>query len=174
MNEGNVHKWCCLFNGGRQTCTMKRDLDAHLSSPRIWKAWLMLMLVKTGDSLFMSFMNFPTFCDLSSTRQSQFNSNTVNFVKDQSQEYSQMNTSRSERNGYRLIKRSGSRLLWQGDSQACATHGQASITMGTTYAISSSGIKIIKMNKVLFCLLQNSSYFKKDLHNLTQISTLHF
>jgi hypothetical protein len=35
MNEGNVRKWCRLFNREGQTCTMKRDLEARVSSPRI-------------------------------------------------------------------------------------------------------------------------------------------
>jgi hypothetical protein len=35
MNEGNVCKWCvCLMVEG-QMCTIKRDPDARLSSPRI-------------------------------------------------------------------------------------------------------------------------------------------
>jgi hypothetical protein len=32
-NEGDVCKWCPLFNGDGQICTMKRDPDARLSSP---------------------------------------------------------------------------------------------------------------------------------------------
>jgi hypothetical protein len=43
MKEGNV---------------CKHDLDAHLSSLRIWKTGLMLMFVKTSDSLLKSFIKF--------------------------------------------------------------------------------------------------------------------
>jgi hypothetical protein len=46
----------CLMGEGKM-CTMKHDWDAHLSSPEILKV---LIFVKTGDSLLMSVMKFPT------------------------------------------------------------------------------------------------------------------
>jgi hypothetical protein len=42
--------------GEGQMCTLRRILNACLSSSRIWKAGTMLMFVKTDDSLLMSFM----------------------------------------------------------------------------------------------------------------------
>jgi hypothetical protein len=66
MNKANVRK--CY-------------LDAHQSSPRIWKTRLMLTFVKTDDSLLMSFMKFShMFRDLPSIKLSQLNSDTEKFV----------------------------------------------------------------------------------------------
>jgi hypothetical protein len=39
-----MNEWCSLFNGEVQVCTMKRDLDASVSSP----TGLLLPFVKTG------------------------------------------------------------------------------------------------------------------------------
>jgi hypothetical protein len=56
----------------------------------------MLTFVKTGDSPLMSFMKFShMFRNLSSTRLSQFHSNTEKFVPDGFQECSHLNTSRN-------------------------------------------------------------------------------
>jgi hypothetical protein len=80
----------------------------------------MLTFVKTDNSPLMSFMKFcRMFHGLSSTRLSQFNYDTENFVPDRFQECSQMNTS-----SYRLVKWTGERLLGRGDSQACAVSGK--------------------------------------------------
>jgi hypothetical protein len=35
MNEGNVRKWCCLFNGGRTDVYNEARSECRLSSPRI-------------------------------------------------------------------------------------------------------------------------------------------
>jgi hypothetical protein len=81
---------------------------------------LMLMFVKTGNLVLLSFMKFShMFWDLSSTRLSQFNSDTEKFVPDGFQECSQMSSS-----SYGLIKWTGGWLLWLGDCQACAMPGQ--------------------------------------------------
>jgi hypothetical protein len=82
----------CLMGKG-QMCTVKRYLYTSLSSSRISRTGLILMFVKEGISLLMSFMKFShMFCGLSSTRLSQFNSNTEEYVPDEFQECPQMNT----------------------------------------------------------------------------------
>jgi hypothetical protein len=108
----------CLKGEG-QLRTMKHDLDACLSSPRIRKTGLMLTFITSGDLLLMSFMKFShTFHNLSSMRLSQFNSDTEKFVPDGFQKCSKMNTT-----SYGLVKWTSGRLLGRGDRQACATSG---------------------------------------------------
>jgi hypothetical protein len=96
----------CIMGEG-QMWTMKCDLDTSLSSLRISKTGLMLMFAKTGSSLLMSCMKFShMFCDLPSTRLSQFNSDKEKIVPDGFQECSQMSTS-----SYGLVNWIGGRLL---------------------------------------------------------------
>jgi hypothetical protein len=49
----------CLMGEG-QMRAMKQDLDAHLSSLKIWKTGFMHMCMKTGITLMMSLVSFPT------------------------------------------------------------------------------------------------------------------
>jgi hypothetical protein len=96
----------------------KHDLDSRLSLPMILKTGLILTFVKTGDLLLMSSMKIShIFRSLSSTRLSQFNTDTDKCVPDGFQGCSQMNTSRrNERHSYRVVKWTGScpgpRLLY--------------------------------------------------------------
>jgi hypothetical protein len=66
---------------------------------------VVLLFVKTGSSLLISFTKFShMFCDLSYTKLTQLNSNTEKLVPDWFQQCSQINTSRtSERNCHGLV-----------------------------------------------------------------------
>jgi hypothetical protein len=76
----------------------QRSAGCRLSSPRILKTWLIFTFLKIRDSLLMSLMKFPhMFLDLSSTRLSQFHSDTEKFVPDGFHEGSHMSISTEEK-----------------------------------------------------------------------------
>jgi hypothetical protein len=129
-------------------CAVKHNLDAHVSSPKIWKVGLMLVVsVKMGNSLLRSFLKFSRmFYNLSPTSMSQFNYNDEIFMPDR--------WKWGERNSYELLKWTGNWLLgWVG-----SVWTNAWVTVGIMYKdnmLYVVDIKIIWMNKFLFCLQQN-------------------
>lgn len=109
MGKMSCRRGMCVVGEG-QTCGVKRDLDARLSSPRIWRIGSKLTFVKAGDSLLASSMKF---CALSSTGLSGFSSDTAIWQTG--------GNWGSERNSCGMVKWTGGRILWQGDGQACTS-----------------------------------------------------